>query len=57
MEQAVASPPAGRPMSWDQYLALPDDVRAEYSDEKVCVSPPPFAHQEICQRLRDVIKT
>jgi hypothetical protein len=33
-------------------------VRAEYSDGKAYVTPPPtFAHQEICQRLRDVIKT
>jgi Uma2 family endonuclease len=58
VEQAVAPSPVGRPMSWEQFLALPDEARAEYSDGKAYVPPPPtFAHQEVCQRLRDVIKT
>ena len=45
------------PMSWAQFLAPPTDVRAEYADGKALVTPPPsFAHQEVCQRLRDVLK-
>jgi len=46
---------SGRPMSWEQYWELPDELRAEYVDGLVYVNPPAtFRHQELCQRLRDV---
>jgi len=57
MVHLAATIPFGQPMSWEQFLEIPDDERAEYVDGKAFVSPPPsFAHQEICQRLRDVLK-
>jgi len=44
----------GRPMSWEEYWALPDELRAEYVDGLVYVNPPAtFSHQKICERLRD----
>ncbi len=47
-----------RPMSWGEFLARPDGERAEYSEGVAIMSPPPtFEHQEICQRLRDVLKS
>src|SRR5664280_3392918 len=57
MVHLAATIPFGQPMSWEQFLEIPDDERAEYVDGKAFVSPPPgFAHQETCQRLRDVLK-
>jgi hypothetical protein len=54
MVHLAATIPFGQPMSWEQFLEIPDDERAEYVDGKAFVSPPPgFAHQETCQRLRD----
>lgn len=39
-------------MTLADYLALPDDLRAEFVDGEVIVNPPPtFAHQKICLRL------
>lgn len=41
-----------RRMSLAEYLALPDDLHAEYVDGVALVTPPPsFTHQKICQRL------
>ena len=47
-----------RPMSWPAFLVLPDGDRVEFSQGHAIVSPPPtFAHQEICQRLRDILRS
>lgn len=49
---------ARRSMPWHAFLALREDRRVEYSEGVAIVNPPPtFAHQEICQRLRDVLKS
>lgn len=46
----------GRRASYAEYLDLPDDLRADYVNGEVQVNPPPsFAHQRICQRLRDLL--
>jgi Uma2 family endonuclease len=46
----------GEPMSWEDYWALPEELRAEYVDGLVYANPPAtFNHQKICQRLRDAI--
>ena len=56
MTGSAASAIAGVPMSWEQFLALPDDARAEYADGRAYVNPPPsYAHQRICLRLRDLL--
>jgi hypothetical protein len=50
MVHLAATIPFGQPMSWEQFLEIPDDERAEYVDGKAFVSPPPgFAHQETWQ--------
>ena len=47
-----------RPMSWRNFLELPDSKRAEYSEGVAITTPPPtFEHQEICQRIRDALKS
>ena len=47
-----------RPMSWNEFLALPGGYRAEYSEGVAIVTPPStFEHQEICQRLREALKS
>lgn len=41
-----------RALSWPDYLALPDELRAEYVDGRVVVNPPAsYVHQKICHRL------
>ncbi len=56
MAQTVAPDVIGIPMSFDDFFRLPDDVRAEYTDGRAFVSPPPtYAHQKICMLLRDVL--
>ena len=50
-EAAVEPPP-----SWDVYLALPDEMRADYADGVVPVHAlPTYGHQKLCLRLRDLI--
>ena len=47
-----------RPMLWHEFLELSDGERAEYSEGVAIMTPPPtFEHQEICQRLRDALKS
>lgn len=46
-----------RRMPLADYLALPDELRAEYVDGTAIVSPPPtFAHQKICHRLVSLLE-
>jgi Uma2 family endonuclease len=46
----------GEPMSWEDFLELPEELRAEYSGGRAFVNPPAgFRHQQICLRLRDVL--
>lgn len=55
MSQALTR--AERVMSIGDYLALPDELRAEYVDGRAIVNPPPsFAHQKICQRLTALLE-
>ena len=47
----------GEPMSWDDYWRLPEDLRAEYSDGRVFVTPAAsFDHQDICLRLAEALR-
>jgi Uma2 family endonuclease len=50
-EAAEAPPP-----TWDVYLALPDELRADYADGAVPVHAlPTYGHQKLCLRLRDLL--
>lgn len=54
---SVASGPVERAMDFSSYLALPEDVRAEYVDGAALVTPPPsYGHQKVCQRLTRLLE-
>lgn len=50
------SAPAIRPASYAEYLALGEDVCAEYIDERIVISPSPTGpHQWACRNLANVL--
>lgn len=57
MPPSTAGTITGRPMSWEEFWALPEELRAEYVDGLVYVNPPAtFTHQEICLRLCNLVR-
>jgi len=57
MVEVTALVPTGRRMTYEQYLDLPDEVRAEYVDGEALMNlAPSFRHQEVCLRLADLLR-
>ncbi len=56
MAQTLTIDVVGIEMEWDDFLQLPNDLRAEYVDGRVFMTPPPtYGHQKICMLLRDLL--
>lgn len=50
------SAPTIRPASYEEYLSLGEDVRAEYIDERIVISPSPTGpHQWACRNLANLL--
>lgn len=59
MSEAIAGGPVEtlerRPMSWEEYLALPEHPRTEFVDGVVVVAPDPtFQHQRVARKLANL---
>ena len=58
MPDASLAPVASRAMTWEDYENLGGEVRGEYIDGQLVMSPSPTRqHQQICQRLVSVLSS
>lgn len=58
MPDASLAPVASRAMTWEDYENLGDEVRGQYIDGQLVLSPSPTRqHQQICQRLVTVLSS
>ena len=56
MAEATTTVGLGRRMTYEQFLELPDDMRAEYSGGEAIMTPAPsFRHQKACRAMADLL--